>query len=157
MKKKEAIFILILIAIVVAIIVMGAVRKNKAKGNNANGNQGENKVNYEVLEDGTKLNNSSKVNEDKAYNGLKFSNIQLTENGDLTSLVADVTNTTSTATSDFTMVDLTFYDEDGNSLGSTIGLIKPLAAGETTQLNASLTLDYANAYDLKITEHKANQ
>ena len=157
MKKKEAIFILILIAIVVAIIVMGAVRKNKAKGNNANGNQGENKVNYEVLEDGTKLNKSSKVNEDKTYNGLKFSNIQLTENGDLTSLVADVTNTTSTATSDFTMVDLTFYDESGNSLGSTIGLIKPLAAGETTQLNASLTLDYANAYDLKITEHKDNK
>ena len=156
MKKKEAIFILILIAIVVAIIVMGAVRKNKAKGNNANGNQGENKVNYEVLEDGTKLNKSSKVNEDKTYNGLKFSNIQLTENGNLTSLIADVTNTTSTATSDFTMVDLTFYDEAGTSLGSTIGLIKPLAAGETTQLNASLTLDYANAYDLKITEHKAN-
>lgn len=156
MKKKEAIFILILIAIVVAIIVMGAVRKNKAKGNNANGNQGENKVNYEVLEDGTKLNKSSKVNEDKTYNGLKFSNIQLTENGNLTSLIADVTNTTSTATSDFTMVDLTFYDESCNSLGSTIGLIKPLAAGETTQLNASLTLDYANAYDLKITEHKAN-
>ena len=155
MKKKEAIFILFLIAIVVAIIVMGAVKNNKGK--KANEKEGENKVNYEVLEDGTKLNKSSKVNEDKTYNGLKFSNIQLTENGDLTSLVADVTNTTSTATSDFTMVDLTFYDESGNSLGSTIGLIKPLAAGETTQLNASLTLDYANAYDLKITEHKANQ
>ena len=154
MKKKEAIFILFLIAIVVAIIVMGAVKNNKGKKSNEK--EGENKVNYEVLEDGTKLNKSSKVNEDKTYR-LKFSNIQLTENGDLTSLVADVTNTTSTATSDFTMVDLTFYDEAGNSLGSTIGLIKPLAAGETTQLNASLTLDYANAYDLKITEHKANQ
>ncbi len=147
-RKKEAIFILILISIVVAIIIIGVVRKE----NNTN----ENKVNYEVLEDGTKLNKSSKLNEDKMYKGLKFSNIRLTENGDLTTLIADVTNTISTPTKDLTMVDLTFYDEAGNALGSTIGIIKPLVAGEATQLDARLTLDYTNAYDLKITEHKSN-
>lgn len=170
MKKKRVFFIIIAIIVIVAIVGIVLKRKQNTGGTNGNnvsqengetqgenGTQQESGENYQTLEDGTKVNTSSKLNKDRKYEGLDFSNFQLTENGGLSQLTADVKNTKSTDLTDYTMVDITFYDKDDKELGTALGLIKPLKAEETTQLNASLTFDYANAYDLKITEHKEEQ
>lgn len=148
MKKKEVVFIGVLIIIIIIVVVIGAFR------NNSKDETQQPNVYYEVFEDGTKLNYSPELHKDKTYNGLKISNIQLTEKDGKSVLLADVTNTETTSTNGFTTMDITFYDDTGNALGVTVGLIKPLAPGETTELNASLTFDYASAYDFKVTEHK---
>lgn len=109
---------------------------------------------YQTLEDGTKLNNSTELNKEREYKGLKISNIQLTEKNGMTVLLANVENVSGKDINDFTDIDITFYDKDKNKIETIEGLIIPLKAGGKTQLNASVTFDYSNAYTFEITEHK---
>ena len=64
-------------------------------------------------------------------------------------LLADVENTSTTAT-EMKLLDITLYDKEGNVLEVVPGIVKQLEPGETTQLNAGITADYANAYDFKV-------
>lgn len=153
MKKKEKRMILILLFILVIAIVIFSVTKNK-KANKKVENTVENTVTekyVQVLEDGTKLNKSSKFNEAKEVSGFKFENIQFTEKNGQSVLLADVTNNTGKATTNYTLVDVTLYDDTGKEIVTLGGIISPLKSGEKTQFNMSSTLDYANAYDFKIT------
>lgn len=101
MKKNEKIIILILLVVLVIAIIIFAVNKNKKEeDNNENINtETENNVTEEfvqVLEDGTKLNTSTKLNETKQVGIYKFENIQVTEKDGQSLILADVTNTSKT-------------------------------------------------------------
>ena len=151
MKKNEKRIILILLAILLIVIVIFAVTKNK-KGNNNENTEVENKPVEEfvqVLEDGTKLNTSTKLNESRDVSGFRFENIQFTEQNGQSVLLADVTNNTGKAT-DYTLVDVILLDKTGKEIVKLGGIISPLQPGEKTQFNMSTTLDYANSYDFKI-------
>lgn len=104
------------------------------------------------LEDGTKLNTRTTLNEAKSVNGLLISNIQLTEKDGLTTLLANVTNKTEKRT-EFKRLKITFLDENGNEISSATAFLNPLEVGESTQLNASATSNYINAYDFKVVEN----
>lgn len=104
-----------------------------------------------VIEDGTKVNTRIKVNEAKNVNGLLVTNIQLTEKGGLTTLLANVTNKTEQRT-EFKRLKVVFLDENGKEFASTIAFLTPLEVGETTQLNTSATSNYINAYDFRVIE-----
>ena len=152
MKKNEKIMIFILLVILVVAIVVFAVNKNKKVVNEENNTEVENKVVEEfvqVLEDGTKLNTSTKLNESREVNGFKFENIQFTERKGQSVLLANVTNNTGKAT-DFTLVDVILLDKYGNEIEKLGGIISPLQPGAKTQFNVSMSLDYANSYDFKI-------
>lgn len=157
MKKKEKRMILILLVILIIAIVIFVVSKNVNKGNNVNENgsttQQENTEPEEfvqVQEDGTKLNTSTELNKEKQVGNYKFENMQLTTQDNQTVLLADVTNTGSNKT-DIQLVDVTLLDKDGNEIITVGGIISQLEPGEKTQFNTSMTLDYANTYDFKIT------
>ena len=154
MKKNEKIMIFILLVILVVAIVVFAVNKNKKVVNEENNTEVENKVVEEfvqVLEDGTRLNTSTKLNEMKKFEGLEFGNIQLTNLNGQSVLLADVKNTTSAETG-LMLVNVTLIDKNGNELGTVGGIISPLKPGESKQFNTSMTIDYANAYDFKVTK-----
>lgn len=149
-NEKKLILILLIITVIVAIIFFATREKKNTEDTNTAVE--ENNVVEEfvqVLEDGTKLNTSTKLNEAKEVNGLKFENIQLTEQNGQSVLLADVTNN-SDKTTDLTLVDVVLLDKDGNEIVTVGGIISPLQAGEKTQFNTSMTLDYANAYDFRI-------
>ena len=149
MRSKEKRMILILLVILIIAIVIFAVTKNK-KGNKEENTENKPVEEFvQVLEDGTKLNTSTKLNEAKEVNGLKFENIQFTEQNGQSILLADVTNN-SEKTTDLILVDLILLDKNGNEIVTVGGIISPLQPGEKTQFNTSMTLDYANAYDFKI-------
>ena len=153
MKKKEKMLILVLL-IILAIVVTIAVRRNKVSEQEvmAETESGADEVVEEfvqVLEDGTKLNTSDELNAEKNVDGLRFENIQLTNRGGQSVLLADVTNTTEAAT-DVTLVDVIISDKEGNELGTIGGIIAPLEPGESTQFNSSTTIDYANAYNFEV-------
>ena len=157
MKKKEKRMILILLVILIIAIVIFVVSKNVNKGNNVNENgsttQQENTEPEEfvqVQEDGTKLNTSTELKKEKQVGNYKFENMQLTTQDNQTVLLADVTNTGSNKT-DIQLVDVTLLDKDGNEIITVGGIISQLDPGEKTQFNTSMTLDYANTYDFKIT------
>lgn len=155
MKKNEKRLILILIAILVIVLIIGLfIKKNKNKENEIqNQNTATDEKFVQVLEDGTKLNKSSKFNETKNIDGIEISNIQFTYKDGQTVLLADVINNSGKAV-DMTLLDIKLLDEQGNEIITVGGIISPMQVGETSQLNASMTMDYANAYDVEITLKK---
>lgn len=107
----------------------------------------------EKSENGTSVNTSTKLKEEKEYKDLKFTNINLSGGNEETSLTANVTNESNKEIEDFTTIDIRFIDAEGNEINTITGLIKPLKPGETAQLDASVTADLTNAYNFEITEH----
>ena len=150
MKDNEKKMLIILLIILVIAIIIFVVNKNKKGNNNENAEENNTVEEFvQVLEDGTKLNTSTKLSEAKEVNGLKFENMQLTEQNGQSVLLADVTNNSGKATN-LTIVDVVLLDKNGQERITVGGIISPLQAGEKTQFNTSMTLDYANAYDFKI-------
>ena len=83
MTKKERKRILILV-IVAAIIVVAMIVAMSKKGKNvAENTNDQNEVNKEefvqTLDDGTRLNTSTKLQEKKTFEGMEITNFQLTE------------------------------------------------------------------------------
>lgn len=154
MKKNEKIIISILLVVLVIAIIVFTVNKNKKEeNNNENVNtETENNVTEEfvqVLEDGTKLNTSTKLNETKQVGIYKFENIRVTEKDGQSLILADVTNTSKNET-DAKIVDIKLLDKDGKEIVTIGGIISPLKSEETKQFNSSMSLDYANIYDFEI-------
>ena len=156
MKAKE-LMIVLLIIIVLLIVIIVAVNANKNKGNEENtqtpaiGVVEENKVEefVEVQEDGSKVNTSEELKKTKTIDGLEISNIRLVENNNVSQVVADVTNPTNGTLGDFP-VEIIVKDKEGNEITRIGGYIDRVNAGETAQLNASATSDFANAYNFEI-------
>ena len=152
MSKKEKRGLLILILVAIAIITTLAIITNR-KGKEVNSDATEeNKVVEEfvqVLEDGTKLNISTKLSETKIVDGLKIGNIQLTMQNGQSVLLADAENDTGKDI-DIMLLDIILLDKNGNELTTIAGIVGDLKAGEKQQLNSSVTSDYANAYDFRV-------
>lgn len=162
MKKEEKRIIVILLIVVVLVIggllfwrwtIEEKIQEN-SKGNSIHdGNKdSENKEKEKyvsILEDGTKLNISSKLKETKKIEGIEISNIQLTYKKGQTILLAEVENK-SGKNIDLTKIEILLYDDTGKEIKKLNGLISPIKAGEKTQLNIGTQEDYANTYDIKV-------
>ena len=98
---------------------------------------------------GSKTNISTKLKEEKNIDGLTISNINLTEKGGITTLLADVKNNTNTKTEE-KYVRIQILDEEGNEIAKPLGVIDPIEANGTVKLNVSISIDVSNAYDFKI-------
>lgn len=156
MKNNEKKLIIVLIAVLVigGIIVSIAIKNgNKKEKNNKNDiNENNNVVEEKYvsqLEDGTKLNISEELNETKKYKDLEISNIQYTEKDGMTVLLADVTNVGDTIQKE-EIVKIVVLGENGETLTDFKTIIEEIKPGETKQINASVTADFANAKDFKI-------
>ena len=156
MKAKE-LMIVLLIIIVLLIVIIVAVSANKNKENEENtqtpaiGVVEENKVEefVEVQEDGSKVNTSEELKKTKTIEGLEISNIRLVENNNVSQVVADVKNPTSKTLGDFP-IDIVVKDKAGKEITTIGAYIDKVNPGETVELNASATSDFANAYDFEI-------
>ena len=151
MSKKEKRGLLILIIVAIAIIVTLVIILN-VRGKKSNNEAEENELVEEfvqVLEDGTKLNTSTKLSETKIVDGLKIGNIQLTMQNGQSVLLADAENDTGKDI-DIMLLDIILLDKNGNELTTIAGIVGNLKAGEKQQLNSSVTSDYANAYDFRV-------
>lgn len=164
-KGKNLFLKIVLIAIIVGIIVfiiMNIVKIKKSKEGVGQNNQKQNSESQQVEEnavkeefvqqtdDGTKVNVGSKITDDKDVNGLKFTNVQLTEKNNQSTLLADVENATGKDIKDYTNLGITFLTKDGQEIITIKGILPPLKSGDKTQFNTGLTQDVANAYDIKI-------
>lgn len=155
MKKEnnnsiKNIAIIALIAAVVILIIGFLTRpKDNTPGNNRKENDTVKEEFVQVLDDGTKINISTKLNQMKELDGLSIGNIQYTYSNGISTVLADVTNNSSKAT-DLTDVKLILLDKDGKVMAELEGLIGPLQPGASTKLNMGITLDLVNAYDFRI-------
>lgn len=149
-KEKRGLLLLIVVAIII-IVVISVTRKDKEVVD-VQQNPTENKVVEEfvdVLQDGTKLNNSETLSKTKKLDGLEISNIQLTYNNGISTLLADVKNTTKSTIDSYELY-IVIYDKANNVIAKVPGIIDTIEPGQTAQLNTSVTADYANAYDFSV-------
>ena len=175
MKRKELVYIIALIVIVVLVIVgVSNSKKNKnGKVQNQDGTStsrtaqeessktsqtarinGDATKYAEEKQDGSKVNTSGKILEDRQYKNLKITNSKVTEENGITTLLADVQNVGDTAITEMTLFDIVFVDEEDHELATLVGSIVPLDVGEKTQLNSAITEDIAGAYTYRIIEHQ---
>lgn len=147
MKKKEKILIIILLGIVLIMAILAIVKNQKESQKNIVEEINEEEEFTRILEDGTKLNVSTKLNETKMVDKLKIYNIQLTSKNDQTVFLADVE---SSEDKEITLVDIVLLNKNGNELTTITGLIGKTKAGGVQQLNCVVTSDYVNAYDFKV-------
>lgn len=149
MKSNEKNFILVLIIISVIIIAIIAIVTGNKNKKEENANNEEKYV--EVLQDGTKLNKSNKLQETKTIDGMEVTDFQLTSNGNVTTLLGTITNKSNDIKGDYP-VAIKILDDKGNEIITVGGYIGELQPGKSMQLNCSATFDYANAYDFEITK-----
>ena len=147
-KEKRVVFTLIGIMVAVLLIVV-IVKSVNTPEEEVQNNIMENEEKYVTeLSDGTKLNNSEDLNDTHTYKGVEISNIQFTSQNGNSVLLADVTNTGSTA---FAEERATIVLIDENNEERRIGLIIPsLAVGEKKQINSIVTADVVNVKDFRI-------
>ena len=149
-----ALVVITLIAIMLIIIMVNTFRKKEPEnvGPVQGEEQGIEQEEYvQILQDGSKLNKSEELQKTKKVNGLEISNIQLRETGGITTLLADVKNTTGAETEDKT-VKVEILDKQGNVITRLLGPIDSIPSGGTVKLNVAVTADVANAYDFRISE-----
>ena len=151
MKRNERKWILVLVAITVLLIIVLIVKNSKKEVTKENNKQlGANTQEYvQVLEDGTKLNTSTKLKETKMLDSLEIGNIQLTNKNGQSVLLADVKNTGSMETQ-VMLINIVLLDENGTELATVPEIISPLKVGESTQLNTSMQQDYTGIYDFRV-------
>ena len=153
-KEKKRILILIVVAIIIILVLfwIRAAVNNKDNQGSQNPSSASSEAGSEytaLYSDGSKLNVSSKLKENKSYQNVTISNIQLTTVNGVNRLLANVTNNSSAST-DAQDVSLVFVDSQGNTIATVPGVIPALNSGETAQLNASTTKGIINAYDFRI-------
>lgn len=158
MTRDEKRWIVLLVAVLVIAIglIIGLaksknVNKEEQKENVTNIEQIQNEEYVEVLDDGTKVNTSNKLKEDKEFNGLKISNISIEEKGNETVLEADITNISSKSQGDYGIY-LVIKDDEGNEIKKIAGYINHIEPNEETKLKIKTSYDFANAYDFEIEE-----
>ena len=139
MKKNEKIVISILVIITIFAIIMLVRSKSKKVSSDETENQVEEKY-VSLLEDGTKLNKSTKLQETKYIDGMEITNFQVTEKDNVTVLLGTITNTSSTVKGDYP-VDIKILDDQGNEIVTVGGYIGEIKPGESMQLNSSATFE----------------
>ena len=154
MKKNEKTIIGVLVAITIVVIIVALTRNKDNKQEIAETKTEEQTTIAQeefvnILEDGTRLNTSAKLQETKQIEGLEISDLQLTEKENVTLLLGTITNTSDTTQGGYP-IEIKVLDKNGNEITTVSAYIGTLEPGKTTQLNTSKTFDYANAYDINI-------
>ena len=161
-KKNNKLFYMIGILVIIVLVVVLIVNNiNNNNNNNTIDNTGVVKTEEDknvvgvgeytrTLEDGTKLNTSEALNQDKDFDGFKLYNVQLVSRNVTTTLVADIENNTETDYNDGIQANVTFLTDTQFEIITVPTEIPPLKKGETTQLNVNVSFDYSSAYDFKM-------
>ena len=152
-EKKRILILVIIVLLIAAVMVISISKKGKQKAENqTEQNQQVNKEEFvQTLDDGTRLNTSTKLQETKRIEGLEISNFQITSKNNETLLLATVKNTSNTTQGDF-LANIKIIDKEGNEIKTVQVLIPEVEAGKSKQLISTKTFDYANAYDFSITK-----
>lgn len=146
-QEKKMIGILILVAVVIIAIIFFATRPKDNKEVATNSAQEE----YtKVEEDGTIVNTSEKLNQDKEMQGFSITNIKFEEKDGQTVFSARITNKTGSAQESF-FGNIVLLDKKGNETGKIPVMISETQVGEAVDVEAIiLDINYANAYDFKL-------
>ena len=151
MKKQEKRLILILIIVSALIItIIWFVTRNKEDNNVGETTENVEQGEFTKVEaDGTIVNTSEKLNENKQNIGFEITNINFIKRGNETILTARVTNNTGAEQGSF-FGKIVLLDKSGKEIGRIPVMISETQNGEAIDIETSITESYANAYDFRL-------
>ena len=151
MKKQEKRMILILIIVSALIItIIWFVTRNKEDNNVGETTENVEQGEFTKVEaDGTIVNTSEKLNENKQNIGFEITNINFIKRGNETILTARVTNNTGAEQGSF-FGKIVLLDKSGKEIGRIPVMISETQSGEAIDIETSITESYANAYDFRL-------
>lgn len=159
-KKNQKIFLtigIIIVCLVVFLIVKINKKTDETDNTQKDNNEGIALYNTALgdyvkeTEEGIKINTSALINSDKILENLTITDIQLTYNSGVTSIIANVTNNSNIETS-ITTITATLVDENEKELCKVKGVVRALKIGETGKLNISMSGNYITAYNIKFSK-----
>lgn len=149
MKKKEKRMILILILVSILIVgIVWLVTRPKTNKTNASGSVAQGEF-TKVDNEGTIVNTSEKINEDREELGFSITNVKLEEKNGETIISARITNKTESNQESF-FGNIVLFDKQGNEIGRIPTMVSETQKGESIDIEASITESYVNAYDFKL-------
>ena len=151
MKKQEKRLILILIIVSALIItIIWFVTRNKEDNNVGETTENVEQGEFTKVEaDGTIVNTSEKLNENKQNIVFDITNINFIKRGNETILTARVTNNTGAEQGSF-FGKIVLLDKSGKEIGRIPVMISDTQNGEAIDIETSITESYANAYDFRL-------
>lgn len=153
--KKIALIVVVVLLIALIVLIIPKIKSFFEKDVDENikleNQEIELKPNYEVLNDGTKVNTSEEIERSEfTLNGIKFSNIKITEKEGLTDLEIDYENTLDSDIEGFG-IKLNFYNEkDEVVYYYSVSLPETIKTGEKDKIYTNILEEYAGIEDIKI-------
>ena len=139
------IFILIIVLIVVVISIV------KKSGNNENNDDNIGNEYIENIQENEKINTSLKIQEDKQYNGIQYTNISITQKADVVNIIMNATNNSGINIKESdSIIKIKLLNENGEEIMSVGAMIGEIKIGETKQISASTILEISEIHDIKI-------
>ncbi len=151
-EKKMIVILLIVSVVVIGVLIFATRRNGGEETNQVNETEGEKPGEEYVneLEDGTKLNTSETLHQAKEIDGLEITEVQLTEKGNKTLLLGKITNKGIAEKTE--VIKITLINKEGKDITTLSVYVEGIKPGESRDVIASTTLDYANAYDFKLSK-----
>ena len=151
MKKEEKRMLLILVIVSALIItIIWFVTRNKEDNNVGETTENVEQGEFTKVEaDGTIVNTSEKLNENKQNIGFEITNINFIKRGNETILTARVTNNTGAEQGSF-FGKIVLLDKSGKEIGRIPVMISKTQNGEAIDIETTITESYANAYDFRL-------
>ena len=152
-KEKKVIFSIIGIMLVILLIVVAVKGFGGKKNNNKNvisNTQTQTNTDKDFttkLEDGTEVNTSKELNENKMYKGLEITNIQFSSKDSNSRLTFNVKNTGSSVFASET-VPLKIVDKDNKEIASTMVYFEKLNANESRNMSVGIMGNIVNAKNI---------
>ncbi len=153
-KEKRNILILIGVGVLIIAILFVCTRGNKKEeatgGNPATEQNSASQGKYtKVEENGSIVNTSEKLHENREDSGFLVSNISFEEVNGETVLKARITNKTGADQETF-LGNIVLIDKQGNEIGRIPVRVSNTQKDEMVDIEASITESYANAYDFRL-------
>ena len=156
-KKKIIILVVIAIIIIAAATAVGIFMFNKKENAEEGAQEPQPLTLYDTnlaeyvkeTENGTKINTSLQLCQDKKIGELTATGIQLSSKSGMTTLLATVINNSAAPTA-LQNVEVVFLGKNGEELAKARGIVTALEVGESTKLNITMSSNYVYAYDLAI-------
>jgi len=147
-KNKRVVAILLIILLIVICIVVW-IKSNDSTKNEQNISNISNEEFVKIENDGTKVNTSNKLKNDKKIDDLILTNIKIETKNNETIFEAIVKNTTNETKGDYP-IKLKIKDKEGNIIKEVSGYISSIEANDQSTLKIKTSYDFANAYDFEI-------
>lgn len=137
------VIILVVIAVLVTILVVTINNQNNEKIKELTENNTQDTVNYEAVDENTKVNVSEQVSQTQTVEEVVIENSKIVYSDGMSKITSKVTN--NAIAKDNLRFTIKAVANDGSVIAQTVGYVGKIGANETKYIDSNITADLSNA------------